>query len=272
MNVRDVPVEYRELPVALIDAPVLPARSSMDDQKLDELIADVRAKGVLVPLSVVRNGDRYEVIAGHRRRIAAGRANLVTVRCLIYPTKANALEAVKYSENRFREDLNAADEAIYFTELLERDCGGDVDQLCAQLGEKRGYVEGRLRLFAGDENIFHELQAGQISIGMAHELNKCTDEQYRRYLLHQAIVGGATVNVVGAWVMDWKRSAQAASGAPLPVASSAPAGPVPELNYFTCCVCRGTDNVHRMRPINVHDYCELAVLEKLLATYHGESA
>ncbi len=271
MNIRDLVVEYRELPLHLIDEPVLPSRTSMDDQRMAELVDDVRAKGVIVPLNVVRVGDRYEVVAGHRRRIAAGRAQLAAVRCLIYPTKDAALEAVKYSENRFREDLNAADEAIYFSELLERDCGGDVDQLCAQLGEKRGYVEGRLLLFQGDEKVFAALQASEIPIGVAHELNKLPDRGYRRYLLHQAIVGGATISVVRGWVLDWQKQQSYPNGAPAPSSEAIAPGPVPETHYFTCAVCGRTDNVHLMQPINVHTHCRLAILDPLLDSYHGKA-
>jgi ParB/RepB/Spo0J family partition protein len=271
VNIRDIPREYREIPVGLIDDPQFPARGSMDEEKLEQLTADVRAKGVLVPINVARNGERYEVIAGHRRRIAAARAGLVVIPCVVYPSRDQALEAVKYSENRHREDLNAAEEAIWFAELLERDCHGDVDELCELLGEKRTYVESRLLLFQGDEQVFAMLQRGEIRIGIAQQLNRCGDQQYRRYLLRQAIAGGATVTVVASWIADWQRDQQSRAGvdqAPAPTPSPAP---IPETNFFRCYVCQGTDNVHLMRPLNIHDYCRLAILDKLVAAYRGET-
>lgn len=121
--------EFRHVLVSLIDEPQLAARTEMDEQKLEELTRDIRAIGILEPLLLVQTGERYEVIAGHRRRVAAGRAGLVDVPAIVYATRDAALERVKYSENRFREELNAADEALFFSELLERDCGGDVDKL-----------------------------------------------------------------------------------------------------------------------------------------------
>jgi len=45
---------------------------------------------------------------------------------------------------------------------------------------------------------------------------------------------------------------------------------VPQTNYFTCAVCGGTEDVHLMQPINVHQHCKLAILDKLLATYRGD--
>jgi ParB/RepB/Spo0J family partition protein len=221
---------------------------------------------------VARVGARFEVIAGHRRRLACGRAGLLTAPCFIYPSKTEFDTAVQFAENRHREDLNPADEAIWFSELLEGSCGGDVDVLCARLGEKRGYVENRLLLFSGDERVFEQLRAGEIRIGVAQELNKCSSERYRRYLLHQAIAGGATVAVVRAWVMDWQRDEHARSGEPdAPVSAPAPSA-VPQMNYFTCAVCGGTEHVHTMQPINVHADCRTAILDKLLAAYRGDGA
>jgi ParB/RepB/Spo0J family partition protein len=265
------PREFKDIPLGLIDVPELPSRSTMDDDKLDELTASIRRNGLLQPICVARNGERFEVVAGHRRTLACKRAGLVVVPAVIYPTRHTALEAVKFGENRFREDLNAADEAIYFAELLERDCGGDVDQLCEQLGEKRNYIESRLLLFQGDMAVLDALQQTKITIGVAQQLNKCTSEQYRRYLLHQAIVGGATVAVVSGWILDWKKQEALQLGAPAPASAAPTPGPVPETNYFRCAVCEKTDNVHLMQPINVHQHCRMAILTPMLDAYHGKA-
>ncbi len=270
MNLAAITRELKEVPIGLIDEPVLPSRSSMDETKLDELTANIRANGVLQPLALARHGERFEVIAGHRRTLASRRAGLAVVPAVIYPSRDAALEAIKYAENRHREDLNPADEAIWFNELLERDCESDVDKLCELLREKRPYVEGRLLLFRGDLKVFEALQQEKIKIGVAQQLNRCTNEQYRRYLLHQAIVGGATVAVVSGWLQDWQRAEMATSGAPPPPVSGDTLAAVPQTDYFRCVVCRGTENVYLMVPVNVHQHCKLAILDKLLASYQGE--
>lgn len=262
--------EFRELPIGLLDAPPNPSRTSMNERNLDELVDSIRAHGILQPLSVTPAGDRYEVLAGHRRLLAAARAGLAAVPCLVYPSDAAGLIAVQYDENRRREELNAADEAIWFSELLEQQCGGDVDALCALLKEKRSYVEGRLLLFQGDARVFEALQDDRIKIGVAHQLNRCTNELHRRYLLHQAIVGGATVAIVSGWIQDWQQQEAALAGRPLPVSSASAPAPVPQTDFFRCYVCGGTDHVHTMQPVNVHGHCQLAILDKLLAAYRGE--
>jgi len=266
-----IPREVKELPLGLIDEPTLPSRSSMDDKKLDELTADIRLKGLLQPMIVARAGERYEVIAGHRRRLACARAGLVVALCIIYPSKTDALDAIQFSENYNREELSATDEAIWFSDLLERKCDGDVDKLCELLQLKRGYVENRLLLFSGDPKVFEALQAEKIKIGVAHALNKCPDELQRRSFLHHAIIGGATQAIVEGWISQWQRETGQLAGAPAPVVVAENMNPIAETNYFTCIVCGGSEHVEVMRPYNVHQHCKLAILDPLLKSYRGEN-
>jgi ParB/RepB/Spo0J family partition protein len=261
--------EFRELPVGLINPPTLPSRATMDEQALDELTDNIRLNGLLQPLIVARLKDRYEVVAGHRRYMACVRAGLVAAPCMVYPSVDAATERLKYAENRFREDLNPADEALWFAELLERDHGGDVDKLCEALGEKRHYVEGRLILLRGDERVFEELQKGTIGIGVAQELNKCTEQQYRRMLLHQSIVGGSTKSIVAGWVMAWRNAIDAAGGIVPELGEPAAVAGIPAPNPFVCYCCGKTNDPHIMQSVFVHQHCKLAVLDELLASYRG---
>lgn len=267
MSLRDARREYREIPIAAIDPPRLASRATMDEAQLEELARDIARNGVISPLSVGRVGDRYEVVAGHRRLMAASRARLAAVPCVVYASVDAAHEAIKFAENKYREDLNPADEALWFTELLERDCGGDVDRLCEQLGIKRSYAENRLLLLTGDEQIFEAVQRGAIGVGVAQQLNRCTDEGHRRMLLRSAIDGGATQALVSGWILDWQKAQRYLEGAPAPGQGAAPLAPLPQTNYFTCYVCKGTEHVETMRPINIHGHCALAILDKALEQY-----
>lgn len=262
--------EFREVPLHLIDEPVLPSRSQMDEEQLDELTASIRAIGLQQPMVIAFTGERYRVVAGHRRRLACGRAGLVAAPCIVYADDAPELLAAQFAENYHREELNAADEAIWFSELLEHYCGGDVDVLAARLHLKRGYVENRLLLFQGDDRVFDALRADHIKIGVAHQLNRCTNEGHRRYLLDAAMRGGATVAVVSGWIAEWQQQQRLVGELPPAVVTNTPPGAVPETNYFTCICCGGTNDVHLMQPINVHTHCKLAILDKMIAAYRGD--
>ena len=272
MNLAAIPRELREIPIALIDEPVLPSRASMDDAKMDELVASIRTVGLLQPIAVARVADRYEVIAGHRRRIASARAGLVVMPCVVYPSKEAGLEAIKFAENRHREDLNPAEEAVWFAELLERYCDGDTDRLAALLGERREYVEGKIALLTGDPEIFRALDAGRIGVGVAQQLNRCTDELHRRMLLDLATKTEATVGTVSGWISEWKTLHAPATRNCPPAPSSAAPAPLPLDDYFVCRLCRGRNNPQNMRPVQIHDYCVEAILKPALDVYHQRGA
>lgn len=255
------------LPLAYLLEPPNPSRTEMDEGKLAELADSMRQLGVLQHLIVVPTGDRYEIIAGHRRYYAAMRAGLAVVPCDVYPDRRHANEAAQHAENRFREELAPADEAIWFDELLERKCGGDTDRLAAYLGEKRGYVESRLSLFSGDKQVFEALRQGKIGIGVAIELNRCDNEIHRRGLLHSAISGGATVALVHGWIAEYvaiHKPALPQDSSPAPAPAS---GPVPEFHFFRCALCDGEDNVGAMQPKNMHTYCFDAMFMSMRTLY-----
>src|SRR5574337_1432101 len=58
-------------------------RHSMNDAKLHELAASIKAHGVLLPILLRRDRDRLEVVAGERRLRAARMAGLETVPALV---------------------------------------------------------------------------------------------------------------------------------------------------------------------------------------------
>jgi len=269
MNLREVKPQPRDIPLGLINPPVLPARSQMDEQKLEELVHSIAKHGVIQRLIVVPDADRYEVIAGHRRYLASLRAGLAVVPCDVYPTKDVALEAVKHAENRFREDMSAAEEALYFAELLDRDYGGDIEALAAGLGEKVSYVDGRLQLVLGDKDVFQALMDRKITIGVAHELNKCPAADWRRHYLHHAIRGGATVAMVTGWITDWKRLYDSQQQPQTePAAAAAPVA-APAYDPQRCYVCGESDPRYVPELLSVHTHCRLAVLDRIL---RGEAA
>ncbi len=255
----------RELPLDAIDEPVLPSRTSMDDAKLDELVASIRAIGFISVLVVVQLGpSRFAVVAGHRRRIAAARAGLVSVPCLVYPSEAAALDAIQHAENRHREELSVADEAIWFAQLLEKYPSEGTDGVAARVGESRDYVEGRLLLLRGDEAVFAALGAGQITIGVAQVLNQVTRQDYRRMYLDMAVTNGVTVATARQWLWDYKKIHEPAAGSVTPAPASA-AAPMTSVSFFRCVVCERDDDAGHMTQFSVHDYCAKSRLNVAIA-------
>lgn len=249
--------------------PVDAARTAFDDLKMEELICSVRALGILQPLLVELEGKKFRVHAGHRRMLAATTLMMPTVPCMVFQPGECTGEAIKHHENAIREDLNAADEALHFSRLLDHNCSGDVDALCALVKETRGYVEGRLLLVQGWPQVFEALSLGLVSIGVAHELNRIDDEPTMLLYLDAAMRGGATVRMVTDWRIQWERTKQFSTPAPL---DEPLAGAVIQERADTtmrCFLCEGEEDPHTMELLFAHKTCRRMLLDHFLARVRG---
>ena len=54
-----------------------------EDAAMDELVESVRTHGILSPLLARPKGEGYELVSGHRRRLAAQKLGLSTVPVLV---------------------------------------------------------------------------------------------------------------------------------------------------------------------------------------------
>ena len=76
-----VPAE--EIEITLIDRNPNQPRKTFKEESLKEMATSIAAYGVLQPLLLVKNGDRYLIIAGERRFRAALMAGLKTVPAIV---------------------------------------------------------------------------------------------------------------------------------------------------------------------------------------------
>lgn len=259
--------EVREIPIGLIDPPENAMRETFDDDELRELVDDIRVNGVQVALIVEQHGERYRISAGHRRYTAARALGAATLPCDIRQPGELDAEAIKVLENDVRENVNAAEAGAYLMRLYETRAEHDIDKLCAIVRRSRTYIEDRLLLQQGDTDVLAALRQRRISFAVAKELNRVKELGYRRLFLQNAIEGQASAKTVKQW-RDGHERLQAAQGEPAPGAGAVEAAAVePAPSHCACVVCRSVDNMQRMKLVYLHDYCELAVLDRALADF-----
>lgn len=106
-----------------------------------DLAASIKANGLLTPLSVVSNGERYMVIAGHRRLAACKQAGSGAVPCFVLDLDPlQQLEAM-VTENCQREQLTVLEEADAIQGML--DLGATTAGVAHRLGRSADYVRDR---------------------------------------------------------------------------------------------------------------------------------
>lgn len=250
---------FEQLPLTAINEPARPIRKAMDATKLEELAESMKAIGLLQPIAVVPDGKRYEIVAGHRRFVAACKLSWKLIPALVYPSRGFQRAAALMDENFMREDPSPAEEALFFAGLLE-DKDMTEDQLCRIVRRNPTYVADRLRLLRGCPRVFGALQARSINFGVARELNKITDDPHRFSLLDVAVRGGATYAVVAGWVADWKASKNVT---PMPPPATPPAAtPMPEaVNPNKCVFCGGDQDPWNIVFVPMHKWERDAIMK-----------
>lgn len=255
--------EFRLIDLDLIDDPAAPERETMDPQALAELSGSIGKVGLIKPLIVKPVGARFEVIAGHRRKIGCDLAGYSPVPCRVKVNGHVTDLSIMVHENAHTEPVNAIEEARFYMRYLESECGNDVDVLCEALKRRREFVEGRLNLLIGYPRVVHALENSLISIGVAEQLNRVVDPNHLLLLLDQAVNQGASVRTVTQWV----REANAADPIQLPpdepVDPAAPPPPAPAVHAPKCFFCRTSKHSHTMRFHYMHETCADIVREAL---------
>ena len=108
-----------------------------------DLAASIKTNGLLTPLSVVPNGERYRVIAGHRRLAACKQAGTGSVPCFVLDLDPlQQLEAM-VTENCQREQLTVLEEADAIQGML--DLGATTANVAHRLGRSSDYVRDRAK-------------------------------------------------------------------------------------------------------------------------------
>lgn len=133
--------EIKLINPSLIDPHPDNPRKNIGD--VTDLAASIKTNGLLTPLSVVPNGSRYRVIAGHRRLAACKQAGTGAVPCFVLDLDPlQQLEAM-VTENCQREQLTALEEADAIQGML--DLGATTANVAHRLGRSADYVRDRVK-------------------------------------------------------------------------------------------------------------------------------
>ncbi|MBS0431114.1 MAG: ParB/RepB/Spo0J family partition protein, partial [Proteobacteria bacterium] len=112
--------ELRNLPLAAIAPGRYQPRRRIDEARLAELAASIKAQGLIQPVVVHGIGPgRYELIAGERRWRAAQQAGLDEIPAVVREVAPQAVLAMALIENIQREELTALEEAQALHRLIE---------------------------------------------------------------------------------------------------------------------------------------------------------
>jgi len=158
-----------DCPVPLIDATPDQPRKRFDEKALEELARSIRESGVIQPLLVSREGDRYRLIAGERRLRAARMAGLISVPVMVRQAGARESFLMALIENLQREDLGPLEQARAYQRLVE-EYGWSQEEVARRVGKDRSTVANALRLLHCGQALARALEEGRVSEGVARAM------------------------------------------------------------------------------------------------------
>ena len=90
-----------------------------EDAAMDELVESIRVHGILSPLLARPKGEGYELVSGHRRRLAAQKLGLSTVPVLVREMTDDEAVVLMVDSNLQRENLLPSEKAFAYQMKLE---------------------------------------------------------------------------------------------------------------------------------------------------------
>ena len=167
-------------------------RTEFDEEALEELADSIKQLGLIQPITVKRDGEKYIIISGERRWRASERAGLESIPAYIREVDDTTLHAMALVENIQREDLNAIEISLGMQRLIE-ECGLTQEALAERLGKKRSTVANYLRLLNLPEEVQFAIKGGIISMGHAKAIASAESKAKQLSLLKRCIKSSLSV-------------------------------------------------------------------------------
>ena len=141
-------------------------RKNFDEESLNDLTNSIRERGVIQPIIVRKSDDKYEIIAGERRWLAARKAGLHEIPVVV--TDADDLKSLEFAivENVQRHDLNPLEEALGYKRLID-EFSYDQEKVSKFIGKSRSYITNTLRLLNLPSDVLKFVEEKKITAGHA---------------------------------------------------------------------------------------------------------
>ena len=159
--------EVKPIPLEALDISELNVRRREITADLDDLIQSLDRFGLQQPIVVMPKGDRFSIVTGQRRYLAAKHLEWNTIPALVLEEPLDDVDAtiISFSENIQRRDLSARDKADACFFLMER--LGSVREVATELGISQTTVRKWLGYAGVPESVKAFVQPGKLTVSQA---------------------------------------------------------------------------------------------------------
>ena len=150
-------------------------RTYFDEKALNDLAQSIKSLGVIQPITLRKDGGKFEIISGERRFRASKIAGLKSVPAYIRLVNDQELLEMALVENIQREDLDAIEVALTYQRLLE-EIGLTQENLSQRVGKERSTITNSIRLLRLNPVVQDAIRSGEISAGHGRAIISLEDD------------------------------------------------------------------------------------------------
>jgi ParB/RepB/Spo0J family partition protein len=143
----------------------------LDEAHVDTLAKSIELRGLIVPLVVRREGERFVLVAGYHRYAACHKLKLAEVQVTVREQEGTSADSA--AENVVRKELSPLDEARAVKNMLEE--GYTLDGAAEVLGWSRSLVSARAKILDLPEVAQRLLGSGELPVSAVATLTKIAD-------------------------------------------------------------------------------------------------
>ena len=186
------------VPISLIDDFAEHPFQVRDDEDMERLIQSIENNGVLTPVILRKNGERYELIAGHRRKHACLRLGISAIPAIVRELSRDEAVVEMVDSNLQREHILPSEKAFAYKmkmDAMKRKAGRPkenvsqvgtnlrTDEIIAEeAGESRNQIQRYIRLTELIPELLTMVDEEKIAFSPAVELSYLTENEQRDLL------------------------------------------------------------------------------------------
>ena len=175
-----------EIPIEDIYPNANQPRTHFDEKALQELAESIKVLGIIQPITVRKDGAKFEIISGERRYRASKMAGLKEIPAYVRLVNDQELLEMALVENIQREDLDAIEVALTYQRLLE-EIGFTQEALSQRVGKERSTITNSIRLLKLNPDVQQAIRNGDISAGHGRAILSLENPEDQQALFKQIV-------------------------------------------------------------------------------------
>ena len=201
---KDLVGSIMEIPIEDIYPNPNQPRTHFDEKALQELSESIKALGIIQPITLKKEGDKFLIISGERRYRASKLAGLKSIPAYIRLVNDQGLLEMALVENIQREDLDAIEVALTYQRLLE-EIGLTQETLSGRVGKERSTITNALRLLKLSPDIQQAIRNGVISAGHGRAIISVEGNDKQQLLFDKVVKEKLNVRQTEEWAKKLKK-------------------------------------------------------------------